>query len=301
VPADPSRSLRLLTASAIALAGVIGCSGDSAHDADPPNPSATRVATSEANGSVDLGGSGYEVVALPATGRVSGRVTFAGAATAPVASDSTRDSAAVTPPAPDTAEVKCASPVHSWRLHRPGKSAPRPTKATSGDPGGQASMAVVWIAGVTKGKPIDEDKRADLASENCSIDPRVMAVAVGTTFDVVNDDKALHTLLFTRTGGRDTLTRMPFFNAGQVVASERIAKVPGIVDVTCIQHPWTHASIAVFAHPYYAVTDASGHFAIDSLPPGNYQLMVWSPGMSKPQRQQITVTPGGDATVSLKR
>jgi hypothetical protein len=92
---------------------------------------------------------------------------------------------------------------------------------------------------------------------------------------------------------------MEFFNVGQVVASERLAKEPGIVEVRCTQHPWTHGYIAVFDHPYFAVTDDDGSFKMDSLPPGTYKMMVWHEGMAKPVEQQVQVGPNGAAKVDL--
>jgi hypothetical protein len=158
---------------------------------------------------------------------------------------------------------------------------------------------LVWIANVKTGKALPIEKRADLSSERCLLDPRVQGVVVGTTVNIVNDDKLLHKLIYTKLGTHDTLTITPFFNAGQMVASERLAKTPGIVEVRCVQHPWTRGYIAVFAHPYFAVTENNGSFKIDSLPPGTYKMMVWREGMSKPMEQQIQVTAGGLAKVDL--
>ena len=100
--------------------------------------------------------------------------------------------------------------------------------------------------------------------------------------NVFNDDRLLHRLVFVRAGTHDTLAVMPFFNDGQIVASEKLAKKPGIVAVTCALHPWTHGYIAVFDHPYFAVTDKSGRFAIDSIAPGTYKVMLWHEGMGEP-------------------
>lgn len=162
------------------------------------------------------------------------------------------------------------------------------------------SNAVVWIADVKTGKTLPIEKRISLSSEKCILDPRVDAVIVGTTVNVFNDDKLLHRLVFTRAGTNDTLTVMPFFNVGQVVASERLAKEPGIVEVRCAMHPWTHAYLLVFDQPYFAVTENDGSFKIDSLPPGNYKMMVWHEGMAKPAEQQVQVAAGGTAKVDLK-
>lgn len=158
---------------------------------------------------------------------------------------------------------------------------------------------IVWIANVPTGKPYPVEKRGDLASDDCVLDPPVQAAMVGTTFNVFNDDKEIHRFVFLPHGTNDTLAVMPFFNAGQVVASERLAKAPGVVDVRCARHPWMHSYIAVFNHPYFAVTDDKGAFAIDSLPPGNYTMKIWREGMPAPKSQTVQVAANGTATVHL--
>jgi hypothetical protein len=162
------------------------------------------------------------------------------------------------------------------------------------------SNIVVWIADVKTGKPLPLDKREELSSEKCLLDPRLQAAVVGTTFNVFNDDKLLHRLVFVELGTHDTLTVMPFFNVGQVVASERLAKRSGIVEIRCAQHPWTRAYIAVFDSPYYDVADAQGRFKIDSLPAGTYRVMAWREGMEKPLAQRVQVAASGEAKIDLK-
>ena len=159
--------------------------------------------------------------------------------------------------------------------------------------------ALVWIPGIASGKPLPVEKRAELSSEDCLVFPPVQAAIVGTTFNVFNDDKTLHKFVFTRAGTHDTLAVMPFFNEGQVVASEKLAKTSGIVEIRCAQHPWTHGYIAVFDHPYFDVTDASGKFTIDSIPPGTYTVMVWQEGMEKPEPHRVQIAAGGSATLDL--
>ena len=157
---------------------------------------------------------------------------------------------------------------------------------------------LVWVADAKSGKPMPIDKRAEISSDNCILDPRVQAVTVGTTVNVINDDKVLHKLIFMKLGTNDTLVVTPFFNSGQIVATERLAKTPGMVEVKCADHPWEHAYIAVFDHPYFAVTEDDGSFKIDSLAPGSYKLMVWREGLAKPTEQPVQVAPGGTATIA---
>lgn len=260
-----------------------------------------------AGGSIDLGGDAYKVSNLAAVGSVSGKIRFPDAEapdSTSLASERRRkdtaavgaaisDTAAADSAELDTSSVDGTSPVQAT-IDCNAKLAARPNLAKK-----TLANTLVWITGVKTGKPLPIEKRADLSSEYCLLHPRVQAVVVGTTMNVINDDKALHRLVFTRLGTRDTLTVTPFFNAGQMVASERMAKTPGIVEVRCAQHPATRAYIAVFDHPYFAVTEKDGSFKIDSLPSGNYRMMVWREGAAKPVEQQIQITTGGVAKVDL--
>jgi len=284
---------------------VVGCSKDSASTAKgakvrAAGGGASRIDDS-AGGSVDLGNTSYTVAPLSAIGAVSGTIRLAGAGTG----DSTQSAKGVAKQVANQGAKRAANQV-AIRVSD-GAGAPTAlgvkdqavcgasassTAPTATKTGGLSS-AIVWIANVKSGKPLPADRRDDLSSEKCLLDPRVQAAVIGTTFNVFNDDKLLHRLVFLRLGTHDTLTVMPFFNSGQVVASERLAKTSGIVEVRCAQHPWTRAYIAVFDHPYYAVTEDDGTFKIDSLPPGTYKLMVWHEGMAAAVEQQVQVAAGG--------
>jgi hypothetical protein len=224
------------------------------------------------SGVLGLSSESYRTVAVTNPGAVVGTIKLEGTA----------------PPPSDAAAI--ASDSSGCRM-------PAAKQAASKSTG--LANAVVWIADADSGKALPREKRFDLASEDCQLDPRVQGAVVGSTFDVLNVDRVLHRLIFTRFGTRDTLTVMPFFNTGQVVASERIAKGPGLVEVRCVQHPWTHAYIAVFNHPYFAVTRADGSFRIDSMPAGNYRVMVWHEGVAQPIERSVTVAAGGEAKVDV--
>src|SRR5205814_1075476 len=57
------------------------------------------------------------------------------------------------------------------------------------------ARSIVWIAGASAGKALPVERRADLSSEHCLLDPKVQAVVVGTTMNVINDEKVLHKLV----------------------------------------------------------------------------------------------------------
>ena len=59
----------------------------------------------------------------------------------------------------------------------------------------------------------------------------------------------------------------------------------------CNLHPWMHSYIAVFDHPFFAVTGKDGAFQLPSLPPGEYTLEAWHERLGT-LTQKITIAPG---------
>jgi hypothetical protein len=55
---------------------------------------------------------------------------------------------------------------------------------------------------------------------------------------------------------------------------------------------------SIVAHPYFAVTDASGRFTLPDLPPGTYTLEVWHERLGT-RSQTITVAPNGSIDVAV--
>jgi carboxypeptidase family protein len=257
----------------LAFTLISACSRDST-----PSPNAaanqprtgTRRTNDSAAGSVDLASPAYKPGPLSAIGSVTGTIKLDGVVK------------------PDTTPITIDQKVCGTRV----------PSAIDATPNGLGDV-IVWIADAKTGKELPVTRRIELSSEDCELDPRVQATVSGSTVNVFNDDKALHKLVFLDAATGDTIQRMPFFNNGQVVASEKLAKHAGIVEVRCVQHPWSRAYIATFDHPYFAVTEKDGKFAIDSLPPGKYTVNVWHEGMKQPLSQQVQVDANGSAKLDL--
>jgi hypothetical protein len=265
---------RVLRRAAVALL-VLFISSACDRDADEPErPKGAQQRLRNSNGgALDLRSDGYSVSPVANPGALVGTVKLDGE-----------------PPAtPDS--ISAAFKESGC----PASRAKRDTQSTATG----LSNAVVWIADVESGKALPTERRLDLASQECELEPRVQAAVIGSTFNVFNDDRMLHRLVFIRFGTKDTLTVTPFFNSGSVVPSQRLAKSAGLVEVRCAQHSWTHAYIAVFDHPYFAVTKPDGTFRIDSMPPGSYRMMVWHQGAAQPVERTVSVTAGGEAKVDV--
>jgi uncharacterized membrane protein/plastocyanin len=107
---------------------------------------------------------------------------------------------------------------------------------------------------------------------NCQYVPRVVAVRVGQRVEFINSDSTFHNVRSVTKANED-------FNVGMPMQSPNISRVftkPEIVLQTkCSVHPWMTASIAVMDHPYFALSDKDGRFAIKDLPPGHYTIEAW--------------------------
>ena len=131
---------------------------------------------------------------------------------------------------------------------------------------------------------------------NCEYTPRVVALQAKQTLIIRNSDATLHNVHVRSQRNRE-------FNIGQPIrgiTSRRTFDSAEVgIHVSCDVHGWMEGHIAVFDHPYFAVTAEDGSFSIDSVPAGNYVLEAWHPTLGL-QQQNVTVAAGGDADVTFR-
>jgi hemoglobin len=125
--------------------------------------------------------------------------------------------------------------------------------------------------------------------------PHVLVVPVGSTVSFPNFDGVYHNV-FSRSEVKSF--DLGLYKAGQ--EREITFDKEGIVRIGCNLHANMSAVVAVVSAPYYAVTDARGHFAFRSLKPGAYRLRAYSEGRDEPTVQVIRIAPERNSvTVAL--
>jgi carboxypeptidase family protein len=107
--------------------------------------------------------------------------------------------------------------------------------------------------------------------KGCMYVPHVLAVQANQPLHVVNEDPTSHNIHPTPANNREwNKAEPPGSTMDESFAREEIA-----IPVKCNLHPWMHGFVAVFKHPYFAVTGKDGSFDLTGLPPGTYTIKAW--------------------------
>jgi hypothetical protein len=269
---NPGHRGRAVAAAAIvALLACAGCNRDAGGDDSGQNGDAGDAPAAPTPGFAAQG-IPYTVRALDATGRVAGFIEIDGA------------------PPPDSVVQPTADPqVCGARLVRRGID-------RRGD---RAIGVVVWLDGLRSGKPLPLERRFQVTSDRCVLVPEIQAAIAGGTLNVRSLDAVEHRTRIARRDAGELLATIRETDEGQVVPNERVLARPGILELSCEVHPWTRGWIAVFDHPYFVTSGADGSFAMDSVPPGRYQVHAWHPRLGA-MEDDVTVEAGTAVQIVLR-
>lgn len=153
---------------------------------------------------------------------------------------------------------------------------------------------IVTIEGVEDGRvPSHEPERLVIDNRDCRFVPHVMVATIGDTIVAVNSDSTLHNTHYYGP------MRSNIALAEEGMAVPRPTRRLGLVTVLCDVHGWMKAYIRIDPHHLHAVTDASGHFRIEGIPPGDYQLRFWHERLGE-RLVDLEIRAGDDRNVDLE-
>lgn len=112
---------------------------------------------------------------------------------------------------------------------------------------------------------------AVISNIHCAFSPRVKTAQVGQDVEIQNEDPIMHNTHI-------KLDQRTFVNVAQLPGAQPISKKikkPGWHLIRCDKHKFMSATLLVFDHPYYAVTDETGSYQLPPLLPGRYTIRVW--------------------------
>lgn len=130
--------------------------------------------------------------------------------------------------------------------------------------------AIVYLEGDDL-EPVPEPPPAIIDQKDEMFVPHILAVQRGTRVDFRNSDAIYHNVFSFSKTKRFDLGRYPQGRSRSVIFDQL-----GVVRVFCEIHSHMSAFVLVLPHSYFATTDASGHYRIPDVPPGRYDVVVWS-------------------------
>ncbi len=176
---------------------------------------------------------------------------------------------------------------------------PVTTETVVAGPGGGLQNVVVYIS---EGLPVAASSQVpsetpSFDQKGCQYIPHVLALDVNQHFKVVNSDQTshnIHPMPKPGSGNHEWNKSQPPGSPPFDVAwtTEEVA-----VHVKCNIHPWMSGYMAVVKGPY-GVSNNTGSFTINNVPPGNYTLTAWQESYGT-QTQKVSVTAGKPATADF--
>jgi plastocyanin len=129
---------------------------------------------------------------------------------------------------------------------------------------------VLWLEPVDRPVPAVPPKRVEMLQKNKQFLPHVLAISLGSTVELPNLDLIFHNAFSNFSGQPFDIGLYPPRTSKSVTFRHA-----GIVRVFCNIHAAMSAIIAVLNTPWYTVSLATGQYAIDGVPPGEYQLHIF--------------------------
>ena len=138
---------------------------------------------------------------------------------------------------------------------------------------GGLTNAIVFLAGaVPPREGGNSPRQPELVDQRgCEYLPPVLALRAGTEIEIRNSDPLLHNVRANNSS--------PLFNFAMPVQGLKVRKQlppsPITLHLACDVHPWMHAVIRTFDHPYFAITDARGRYRLPDVPSGRQKVTFW--------------------------
>ena len=161
---------------------------------------------------------------------------------------------------------------------------------------GALENVVIYLQGdFSKYKFDTPQNPATITQKGCMYDPHIVALETGQSFQVVNADPVTHNIHPLPKDNCEWNESQP---PGAPAIDRNFSHEEVAIPVKCNIHPWMKAYVAVFNHPYFAVTGADGSFDLKNVPPGSYTLIAWHELYGTSQ-QAVTIGPKESKTLKI--
>lgn len=169
------------------------------------------------------------------------------------------------------AEVQLPLDANCAREFRAAGLPPTTRHFVVGRDNGLANVFVMVTAGLPNREWPVPQRPATLRLRGCLYENPIIGVQIGQRLLVSNDGRIMHNVHNMPNQNREQEANKAMMPRSAPL--EYVFENPELfMRFKCDVHPWEFAYVSVLEHPFFAVTDASGNFAIDGLPPGRYMI-----------------------------
>ena len=164
--------------------------------------------------------------------------------------------------------------------------------------GGFANVFIYVKDGLGNNVYAAPSQPVDMDQKNCRYVPHVVGVMAGQPVRFTNSDPTMHNIDIEPTNPANHAVNLSQAPAGSANQPRDEATFPApelMIPVRCNMHPWMQGYINVASNPFFAVSDASGHYVIKGLPPGTYTVVADQEQLGQ---KSATVTVGAKQTAT---
>ena len=111
-----------------------------------------------------------------------------------------------------------------------------------------------------------------VAQKDFAFRPTLLAIEIGTKVEFPNLDDTYHNIFSYSPAKRFDLGRYP---PNEDPPPSQVFDKAGLVTLRCDIHEHMRGLILVLDTPYFAITDAAGHYRLTKLPAGRFTLKAW--------------------------
>lgn len=184
-------------------------------------------------------------------------------------------------PVPKPGQIPIVGDPYCTKAH----PTPMASEDIVADTKGDLQNVVVFVSdGLTEQNFALPQQAVQIEQKGCTYKPHVVAMRAGQMLRVINSDNTTHNIHPMPANNREWNKSQP----PGLTIEETFARAEVAILVKCNVHPWMRGYVAVFKHPYFAVTGNGGNFDIKDLPPGTYTLQAWHEKLGT-ATQKITV------------
>jgi Tfp pilus assembly protein PilF len=152
---------------------------------------------------------------------------------------------------------------------------------------------VIALQGVKKGKPF-ATKMQSFNIDRCHSDQYVIGVRNGENILLENKDPIRHEIATYEINSASYVSQKSnkaIIKQSSQVRSAFVKQDTEEFLIKCNLHPFLQTRGFMVDNPYYAISDAEGHFTLKDVPPGTYDVVAWHPFIPT-QKGTVTIAEG---------